>query len=83
MVRVPIRFSEEQVRLLRERARREARSVPDLVRDSVTRFLGETPAPADRRELSRRADALIGKFRSGVPDLASEHDRYFAESVGE
>ena len=83
MVRIRIRFSDEQVGLLRERARREARSVSDLVRESVTRFLDEPPAPADRRELARRADALIGKFRSGVPDLASEHDRYFAESVGE
>lgn len=83
MVRIRIRFSDEQVGLLRARARLEARSVSDLVRESVTRFLGETPAPADRRELARRADALIGKIRSGVPDLASEHDRYFAESLEE
>ena len=82
MVRVRIRFSDEQVGLLRARARLEARSVSDLVRESVTRFLDETPR-ANRRKLARRADALIGKFRSGVPDLASEHDRYFAESLEE
>lgn len=68
--------------LLRERSRARNRSVSDLVREAVTRFLGETPR-ADRRESARRAEALIGKFRSGAPDLAAEHDRYLAEACGD
>lgn len=60
----------------------ETRSVSDLVRESVVRFLRETPR-ANRLELARRADALIGKFRSGTPDLAVEHDRYLEEAFGE
>lgn len=82
MIRTQIQFTEEQITLLRERARAETRSVSDLVRESVARFLDETPR-ANRRELARRADALIGKLRSGTPDLASEHDRYLAEAYGE
>lgn len=82
MVRTQIQFTEEQVALLRERARAETRSVSDLVRESVARFLDETPR-ANRRELAQRADALIGKFRFGAPDLAADHDRHLAEVFGE
>lgn len=81
MVRTQIQFTEKQIALLRERARAETRSVSALVRESVARFL-ETPR-ADRRELAQRAEALIGKFRFGTPDLAADHDRHLAEVFGE
>ncbi len=73
MIRTQVQFTEEQIALLRERARAQNRSVSDPVREAVTRFLDETP----------RAGALIGKFRSGAPDLAAEHDRYLAEACGD
>lgn len=82
MIRTQVQFTEEQIALLRERARAQNRSVSDLVREAVTRFLGD-PAPADRRESAQRAEALVGKFRSGTPDLAAEHDRYLADAFGE
>lgn len=83
MIRTQVQFTEEQIALLRERARAQNRSVSDLVREAVTRFLLGDPAPADRRESAQRAEALIGKFRSGTPDLAAEHDRYLAEAYGD
>lgn len=82
MIRTQVQFTEEQIALLRERARARNRSVSDLVREAVTRFLGD-PAPADRRESAQRAEALIGKFRSGTPDLATAYDRYLVEAYGD
>lgn len=36
-----------------------------------------------RQELKRRAAALSGRFRSGLPDLSAEHDRYLVETFGD
>jgi hypothetical protein len=40
-------------------------------------------APMDREELKRRALAVSGRFRSGLKDLSTEHDRYLEEAFGE
>ena len=40
-------------------------------------------APRDREELKRRALAVSGRFRSGLKDLSTEHDRYLEEDFGE
>jgi hypothetical protein len=34
-----------------------------------------------REELRRRAAALSGRFRSGLPDLSTEHDRYLEDEM--
>jgi hypothetical protein len=39
--------------------------------------------PKDREELKRRALAVSGRFRSGLKDLSSEHDRYLEEAFSE
>jgi hypothetical protein len=46
------------------------------------------PAPdptemTDMAERRRRAIATAGKFRSGISDLSSEHDRYLEEGFAE
>ena len=51
----------------------------DLVRESLSEYLARRPV-ADRDELVRRALALAGRYRSGCPDLAEEHDRYLDEA---
>ena len=79
MIRMQIQFTGDQARALRERARSEERSISDLVRESVRRFLAQGPG-ADRAELARRAREISGRFRSGLPDLAGEHDRHLADS---
>lgn len=75
MVRTQIQLTEEQARSLKARARIEERSMAELVRESVTEYLARRQGP-DIRELARRARDLEGRFRSGHPDLAEEHDRY-------
>lgn len=82
MIRTQIQLTEEQARRLKERARREDRSMADLVRESVSEYLARSPL-VDRPELLRRAEALAGQFRSGRADLAEEHDRHLTEAFDE
>ena len=79
MVRTQIQLTEEQARALRARARLEERPMAELVRESVAEYLARRPAP-DVRELARRARDLQGRFRSGRPDFAEEHDRYLDDA---
>ena len=79
MIRTQIQLTEEQARALRTRARLEERPMAELVRESVAEYLARRPAP-DVRELVRRARDLEGRFRSGCPDLAEDHDRHLDEA---
>ena len=80
MIRMQIQVTADQARGLRDRAHSKGRSISDLVRESVARLLTEGARP-DRAELERRAREVRGRFRSGIPDLAEEHDRHLADSV--
>ena len=51
----------------------------DLVRESVSEYLAHEHV-VDREDLKRRARLLAGRFRSGHPDLAEQHDRYLDEA---
>lgn len=79
MIRTQIQLTEEQARALRDLAARDQRSMADLVRESVTEYLLRR-RPTDRGALARRARELAGRFRSGRPDLAEEHDRHLEEA---
>ena len=79
MIRTQIQLTETQAQALREQARLQQRSMADLVRESVSEYLARSHA-VDRGELARRALALAGRYRSGCPDLAEDHDRYLDEA---
>ena len=55
---------------LRHRAEAENRSVADIIREAVRRFLAAEDRPRDPFL------ALSGKFRGGAKDSARNHDRY-------
>lgn len=74
-----IQFTEEQVQALREVARNEGCSIAAVVREAVSRRLSRRDR-ASREKLIRRARASMGKFRSGVRDLAENHDRYLEDA---
>ena len=82
MVRTQIQLTEEQARAVRQLAQREGRSMAEIVRESLDARL-RTSGVADRKELRRRALAVVGRFRSGVPDLGQNHDQYATESFVE
>lgn len=79
MIRMQIQLTEAQARALKTQALREARSMSDLVRESVSDYVARHGA-IDRIDLLRRARSLPGRFRSGCKDLAEHHDRYVDEA---
>lgn len=79
MIRTQIQLSEEQANRLREAAARRGVSMAYLIRESVDRYLADAAGEV-KREAARK---LIGRFRSGVTDLARKHDKYLEEAYGE
>ena len=79
MKRTQIQLTEQQARALKAQARMEERSVAELVRESVSEYLGRRRS-VDTLELLSRAHGLKGRFRSGHGDLAEAHDRYLDDA---
>jgi len=79
MVTRHIELTDEQNRLLEEIASHEGKSVSELVRAGVDELLRNERGHL-RPDLRHRAAALSGRYRSGLPDLSTEHDRYLEDS---
>ena len=79
MIRTQVQLTEAQLKSLRTLAKQEERSVADLVRQSVVEYLLRQP-PRDRSESVERAKTLVGRYRSGCPDLAAHHDRHLEDA---
>ena len=79
MIRMQIQLTEAQARMLKAQAARESRSMSDVVRESVSNYLVRR-GTTDRADLVNRARNLPGRFRSGISDLAENHDRYLDEA---
>jgi predicted transcriptional regulator len=79
MVKTQIQLSEVQARALKALAEAQNKSTAELIRQAVEQFLRSTGeiSPAERK---RRAIATAGRFRSGLPDLSTEHNRHLAEA---
>ena len=75
MNRTQIQLTDSQLRALKELSVAQNRSMADLIREAVDALLRATHRP-DRDTLKQRAIAAAGQFRSGVKDLAANHDKY-------
>ena len=78
MVRLLVQFTEAQVKTLRAESRRRKQPMAALVRESVDLHL----APSGKKaalDKWQRAKLAVGGFRSGVKDLALNHDKYLGE----
>ena len=79
MVRTQIQLTEIQARALKRMARRQDVSMAELIRRSVDVLI--SAQAADARDIQwERSTTVIGKYRSGKPDIAREHDRYLDEA---
>jgi hypothetical protein len=78
MVRTQIQLSEQQARGLKRLAAERNVSVAEVVRTAVERELRQD----SQEEQWERARAHFGKYRSGLSDVAEEHDKYLAEDFG-
>ena len=79
MVRTQIQLTEEQAAVLKKAASEEHVSIAELIRRAVENFIISS-AHAGTEERQRRAIAVSGRFRSGVTNLSTEHDRYLREA---
>ena len=79
MVRMQVQFTEAQAATLRELAAKERLSVAEVVRRAVDRQIASRLEPPEA-ELRRRALEVVGKYDSGLGDLAEQHDDYLAEA---
>ena len=77
MVRTQIQLTEKQARRLKQLAAARGRSMADLIRSSVDALLAQ---PETQDDDARRTRALraAGRFRSGLSDLSSQHDRHLS-----
>ena len=81
MVRTQVQLTDDQMRTLKRMAAELGVSLAELVRQGVD-LLVKHAGVDDQEEQRRRALAAAGRFRSGLGDLAIEHDRYLARAAG-
>jgi hypothetical protein len=81
MIRTQIQLSEEQLQALREAAAADHASMAQLIRQAIDGWLSAR-GEIDSAERRRRA-AEAPSFRTGLANLAEEHDHYLATSEDE
>ena len=77
MERVLVQLTGEELTRLRQRSSASGRSVAALVREAVDEWI----ARDERAGRVERALATVGQFRSGLGDLAENHDRYLTDEA--
>lgn len=79
MIRTQIQLTEEQSQHVKEVAERENISMAEVIRRAVDDWLLTYSglSPEERKE---RALSVIGRFNSGLGNLAKNHDAYLAEA---
>lgn len=82
MIRTQIQLTEEQSRSLKKLAEKKNVSVAELIRRSVDSYLEERHVITEK-ERRQRLLSVIGIGRSGVNDLAENHDKYLLEDYAE
>ena len=81
MVRTQIQLTRRQADSLKRAAAAEGLSMAEIIRRAVDGLLAADTV-VEREDLKRRALAAAGIGRSGLADVADEHDRYLEESYG-
>ena len=79
MLRTQVQLTERQMKALRQAASSSGRSISDLIREGVDKFLAAR-GELGREERVNRAMAVAGKFSSGRKDVSANHDEHLAEA---
>ena len=81
MIPPQIRLTEEQYRRIKTLAEADYVSTAHVVRDAIAAWLAQCAAYSGAARWER-ALSVIGKFDSGLSDVADNHDEHLAESYG-
>lgn len=76
MIRTQVSLTEEQLRGLRRVAARRSQSLAGVVRDAVDGLLEREGL----EQAHERVFRSVGRYGSGRPDVARDHDRHLAEA---
>jgi metal-responsive CopG/Arc/MetJ family transcriptional regulator len=79
MIRTQVQLTEDQLKALKKLSAKEGLSLAELIRRAVDDLVRKNEAAALKEKLL----GVAGKFRSGLGDLAEQHDWYFAEALEE
>jgi hypothetical protein len=82
MVRTQVQLTEPQLEALREASATTGRSIADLIREGVDKYLAGRSG-LGREERIERAIDIAGRFASGRTNVSANHDSYLAEAFGE
>lgn len=83
MKRMQVQLTENELKLLRLKARDQGTSVASIVRKAVDLYLGspvELPSPGDHWQASL---GVVGRFSAGRGNTSEEHDRFLEPAYGE
>lgn len=79
-VRTQIYLPGEIHRALKERARRDRKSMAEEVREAVTQYLTEPAAPADLKNDPILKLIGFARDKEGKTDVAENHDQYIYDA---
>ena len=78
MHRTQVQLTDKQIEAVKGLAAKREVSMAEIIRMSVDSFIQkENILPQQKK----RALSVVGKFRSGLNDLAKNHDKYLAEDM--
>ncbi|MBU0609737.1 MAG: ribbon-helix-helix domain-containing protein [Armatimonadetes bacterium] len=76
MAHMQLELTEAEARELEAMAKERGVSEAELVQEALRALLRKS----ERARLKEHAKGIIGMFDSGIPDLATNHDKYLAEA---
>jgi len=80
MHRTQVQLTDKQIESVRAIAAKKEVSMAEIIRMSVDSFI-QKEASKRRLQQKKRALSAVGKFQSGLNDLAQNHDKYLAEDM--
>jgi predicted DNA-binding protein len=79
MVRTQIQLTDEQAAMLKAMSSRTNLTMAELVRQAID-LMAEISETKNDLTAKQKAIRAAGKYRSGVRDIAKDHDKYLAEA---
>ncbi len=81
MVRTQIQITEEQSEKLKKIALQQRTSIAEVIRNAIDQMLKNSTA-VSREERKKKALSAAGKYKTGIKNLARDHDDFLSGIYG-